>query len=175
DRPHRLIAGKERVAVRQAIRAAENAAGAVLDAVAGGVAERRLRCLDDHLDNAAGPAAILPGATRIRAEFVRLEEQRKAHFGDFEAAEFDAARRLPLAAAGPAIAGRGRAAAGPRLKEMPDKGLAAGIAIRSGRARVLALDRDAKAAAPAGHRPVGAGRRQRLDDRFDNFLAAMIG
>src|SRR5438105_15101981 len=104
-----------------------------------------------------------------------LEEQREAHFGDFEAAEFDPAGGLPFTAAGPAVAGRGRAAAGPRLKEMPDERLAAGPAIRPGRARVFALYRDAKAAAPAGHRTFGAGRRQGLDDRLDELLAAMIG
>ena len=43
------------------------------------------------------------------------------------------------------------------------------------RARVLALDRDAKAPAPAGHRAIGTGRRQRLDDGLDDLLPAMIG
>src|SRR5205823_12261933 len=130
---------------------------------------------DGHLDDTAGAAAVLPGAARIRPEFMCLEEQGGAHFGDFEAAEFDPAGGLPFTAAGPAIAGRGRAAAGPRLKEMPDKRLAAGPAIRPGRAWVLALDRDAEPAAPAGHRALRTGRCQRLDDRLDDFLAAMIG
>ena len=68
-----------------------------------------------------GPPRILAVAARIGAEFVALEEQRKAHLGDFEAAELDAARRLPLAGAGPAVAGRRGAAARPRLEEMPDE------------------------------------------------------
>ncbi len=42
-------------------------------------------------------------------------------------------------------------------------------------ARVLARDGDAEAAAPAGHGAIGTGRRQRLDDRLDDLLAAMVG
>src|SRR5205085_11833789 len=79
----------------------------------------------------------------------------------------ETAGRWPFAAAGRAGTGRGGAAAGPRLEEMPDERL---VAVT----RVLALDRDAEAAAPTGHRPLGAGRRQRLDDRLDNLLPAMI-
>src|SRR3954471_11606147 len=74
DRARRMVAGIECVAMRQAVFAAEDAAGAVPGAVAGGVADRRLFCLDDHLDDAAGAAAILPGAAGIRTEFMRLEE-----------------------------------------------------------------------------------------------------
>ena len=62
--------------------------------------------LDHHLDDPAGAAAILPVAAGIGAELVAPEEQRKAHLGDFEAAELDAARRLPLAGARPAVADR---------------------------------------------------------------------
>src|SRR5439155_15910079 len=62
------------------------------------------------------------------------------------------------------------AAAGPSLAEVPDKRLAS----RDVGAWVPALDRDAEAAAPAGHRAVGTGRRQRLDDRLDDLVAAMI-
>src|SRR5947207_2668058 len=137
DRAGFLVAGIEHVAVRLPVLAAEDAAGAVFDAVAGGVADRRFFGLDDHLDDAAGAAAILSVAARIGAELVRLEEQREPHLGHFEAAELDAAGGLPLAAAGPAIArGRG-AAARPRLEEMPDERSASG----DFRARVPALDR----------------------------------
>src|SRR5262249_43910171 len=77
------------------------------------------------------------------------------------------ARRLPLAAAGPAVAhGRG-AAAWTRLEEVPDEGPPA--------PRIAALDSDAEAAAPAGHGAVGAGRGERADDRLDDLLAAMVG
>src|SRR5207248_4223293 len=62
DRARRLVAGIERVAVRQPVLAAEDAAGAMPDPVAGGVADRRLGGLDDHVDDAAGTAAVLPGA-----------------------------------------------------------------------------------------------------------------
>src|SRR5580704_4492934 len=106
DRARVLVAGIKHVVVRRAVFAAEDAAGAVHHPVAGGVGERRLLGLDDHLDNPAGAAAIPPIAARIGAELVALEEQRKAHLGHFEAAEFDATRRLPLAGAGPAVAGR---------------------------------------------------------------------
>src|SRR5207302_10591431 len=86
DRARLVVAGIERVAVRHAIAAAEDAAGAVAHALAGGVADRRLFGLDDHLDDAAGAAAILPDAARIGTELMGLEEQRKAHLGHFEAA-----------------------------------------------------------------------------------------
>ncbi len=48
----------ERIAMRHAVGAAEDAAGPVAHAVAGGVADRRLGGLDDHLDDPAGSAAI---------------------------------------------------------------------------------------------------------------------
>jgi hypothetical protein len=58
-------------------------------------------------------------------------------------------------------------AARARMEKVPDEGTA--------RARILALDRDAEAPAPAGHRAVRAGRRERLDDRLDDFLRAVAG
>src|SRR6185437_7998339 len=167
DRARVGVAGMEEVAVRGAVFAAEDAAGAVHDAVAGGVGEAGGFGLDDHLDDPARPAAIAPVAARIGAELVGLEEQRKAHFGHFEAAELDPARRLPLAAARPAVAGRRGPAAGPGLEEMPDE--------RSVSPRVLALDRDAETAAPSGHRALRTGGGERLDDRLDDLLAAMVG
>src|SRR5262249_53975774 len=150
DRPRLSSLRVERVAMRHAVGPAENAAGAVAHAIARGVADGRRGGLDHHFEDSAGAAAVSPGATGIGAEFVATKEQREAHFGDFEAAEFDAACRLPLAGARPAIAGRRGAAARPRLEEMPDKGFAG--------TRILALDGDAKAAAPAGHRAVRTGR-----------------
>src|SRR5439155_23819413 len=161
----------KRIAMRYAVGAAEAAAGAVAHAVAGGVADGRLGGLDHHLDYPARSAAILAGAAGIRAELVAAEEQREAHLCDLEAAELDPARRLPFAGTGPAVARRRGAAAGPRLEEVPDKRLAS----RDVGAWVPALDRDAEAAAPAGHRAVGTGRRQRLDDRLDDLLADVIG
>src|SRR5579864_2195792 len=155
----------EGVAVRLAVSAAEDAAGAMAHAFAGGVADCRLRGLYDHLDDAAGAAAVLAGAAGIRAELVRLEKQRETRLGHFEAAELDAASRVPFAGAGPAVAVRRGPAARTALEEMPKE--------RPLRPRVLALDRDAEAAAPAGHRALRAGRRQRLDDRLDDLLAAM--
>src|SRR6185312_491580 len=161
------VARAQDVAVRLAVLAAEDAAGTVADAVARGVAERRLGDLDDHLEVAAGAAAELAVAAGIGAAFVAAEEEREAHFGDFQAAELDAARRLPLAAARPAIARRRGAAARSGLEEMPDELATV--------ARVLTRDGYAEAAAPAGHGAVGAGWSQRGDDRLDDLLAAMIG
>src|SRR5581483_7091064 len=167
DRPRLAVAGIKHIAVRPAVLAAKDAAGAVHYPVAGSVGQSRLGGLDHHLDDPARTAAVLPGAARIGAELVFLEEQRKARLGHFEAAELDAAGGLPLAAAGPAVARRRGAAARPRLKEMPDEGTVAP-------ARILALDGDAEAPPPAGHCPLRAGRRQRLDDRLDDLLAAMV-
>src|SRR6202030_772520 len=121
DRARRPVIGIEHIAMRQAVRAAEDAAGAVAHAVTGGVADRRLGGFDDHLDNPAGAAAEFAFTAGIGAEFVAAEEQREAHLGHFETAEFDPTGGLPFAAPGPAVARRRRSAAGPRLKEMPDE------------------------------------------------------
>ena len=61
----------------------------------------------------------------------------------------------------PSPAGRG-AAARPRLEHVPDEASAG--------ARIAALDGDAEAPTPAGHRAIRAGGRQRLDDRLDDLL-----
>ena len=106
DRAQRLPIRIKRIAMWHTVDAAEDAAGAVTHAVAGGVADRRFGGLDDHLHDPAGTAAVFAGATGIGAEFVAAEEQREAHLGDFEAAELDAARRLPLARTGPAVTRR---------------------------------------------------------------------
>ncbi len=120
-RPCRL----EPVAVRLAVLAAEHAAGAILDAVAGRVADRRLRRLDHQLEFAARAAAIAPVAAAVGAELVRRKNSGKRTSVHLEAAELDAAGRLPLAGARPAVARRRRAAAGPRLEQVPDEGLLA--------------------------------------------------
>src|ERR1700731_3542617 len=69
DGPWRRSSGIEHIAVRQAVLAAEDAAGAVAHAVAGGVADRRLGGFDDHLDNPAGAAAEFAFTAGIGAEF----------------------------------------------------------------------------------------------------------
>src|SRR4029077_12748442 len=127
--------------MRQAVRATEDPAGAVSHAVAGGVAERRLGGFDDHLDDPAGAAAIFALASGIGPELVAAEEQREAHFGHFEAAEFDPAGGLPFAGPRPAVAGWRRPAAGPRLEEVPDERLIG--------PRISALDFDGEGAPPA--------------------------
>src|SRR5215470_5870994 len=85
----------QHIMMRQAVGAAQDAAGAVARAVAGGIAERRLVGLHRHLDHAACAAAKFSLAAGIRAELVAGEEQRKARLGDLEAAEFDAAGEAP--------------------------------------------------------------------------------
>ena len=92
--------------MRHAVGATEDAAGAITHAVAGGVANSRFGSLDDHLHDPAGTAAVLASATGIGAEFMAPEEQRETHLGDFEAAELDAACRLPLPRTGPAVTRR---------------------------------------------------------------------
>ena len=118
-----------------------------------------------HLEIAAGAAAKLAVAAGIGAVLVMQEQERKAHLGHLDRAELDAAGRVPLADRVIAVAGDRAAAAGPRLEQMPDEAAA--------RARVLALDGDAEAAAPAAHDAIGAGRRQRHHDRLDDLVRAV--
>ena len=167
ERPIGAAARLHPVVVRLAVETADQAAGAVLDAVAGRVADRRLLRFDRHFELRARPAAIAAVAAAVGAELMAPEEQRKAHLVHLDAAELDAARRLPLAGGRPAVAGRGGAAAWPRLEQMPDE--------RLGCARVDALDGDAEAPPPAGHGALRTSRRQRADDRLDDLLAAVIG
>ena len=159
--------GQQAIMMRLAILAAEHAAGTVARAVARGVAFRDLFRLQHQIERHAEAAAMLAVAAGARAEFMRAEMQGKAHLGDFEAAELQPADRMPFADRRPAVAARRRAAAGPRLEQMPDEILAG--------ARVLALDCDPEPPAPAGHRALRAGRRQRLHDGFDDFIRGMAG
>src|SRR6185436_133366 len=88
-------------------------------------------------------------------------------FGDLDAAEFQASDAVPLADRRIAIAARRRAAPRPRLEHVPDE--IASVA------RILALDGDAEAAAPTRHGARWTGRRQRLDDSFNDFVGGMDG
>src|SRR5262249_43211501 len=104
DRARRAPGGMHEVTMRRAVGAAENSAGAVARAGAGGVGDRRLLRFDREREQparAAAKGAVAPG---IRAELVARKEQRKPRLGHFEAAELDAAGRMPLAGAGPAVA-----------------------------------------------------------------------
>ena len=159
--------GQQAIVMRLAVLAAEHAAGAMARAIARRVAFRDLFRLQHQIERHAEAAAKLAVAAGAGAEFMVAEMQGKAHLGDFEAAELQPADRMPLADRRPAVAARRRAAAGPRLEQMPDEILAG--------ARVFALDRDPEPAAPAGHRALRAGRRQRLHDRLDDFIRGMAG
>src|SRR5208282_3805518 len=74
ERARRPALGAQHIVVRQPVLAAEEAAGAVAHAVAGGVAKRRLRGLHHDLEIDSGTAAVLPVAARARAELVFAEE-----------------------------------------------------------------------------------------------------
>ena len=137
------------------------------EAVSGGVGDGVSIGLDHHFQVDAGTAAVFAVAAAIGPEFVGAEMQREAGLGHFDAAELQAARRVPLAGVVPAIAAGGRAAAGPGMEQVPDEGFAV--------ARVLALNGDAQAPPPARHGFVGAGFGQRHDDRFDDFVGAVAG
>src|SRR5262245_16022003 len=90
-------------------------------AVAGGVAlggpVRLHPELQDRADSAAEPAV----ARRARPELMTREEQRKARLRDLDAAELDAAGGLALAGRLPPVTHRRRAAAAPRVEEVPDE------------------------------------------------------
>src|SRR5262245_24338280 len=88
------------------------------------------------------PAGNCRAPVGAGAELVALEEERKARFRHFDAAELDPARGLTLARRLPAVARRRGAAAAARVEKMPDE--------RALGARVLARDGDAEAARPAG-------------------------
>ena len=111
-------------------------------AVARGVADAPAFAISSTRSSATpSPPRELPVAAGAGAEFMTAEVQRKAHLGDLDAAELEAADRVPLADRRPAVAAGRRAAAGPRLEHVPDE-IAAG-------ARVLALDRDAGSGGPS--------------------------
>src|SRR5512145_239390 len=163
----RMTVGEQAVAVRAPVLAASHAARPVPDAVARGVGARELPGLDDELQHRADAAAVAPLAPGVGQELVAAEEEREADLGDLQAAELDAARGLPLAGRRPAIPGRGGATAGPSLEHVPDEGAAG--------AGMGALQRDAEAPPPAGHRALRTGAGQRLDDGLGDLLGAVIG
>src|SRR5688500_9969600 len=110
--------------MRLAVCPAEQAAGAVFDAVARRIAHRGLRGLDNKLELSAWSAPVPTVATAVGPELMPAEVEREAHLLYLYAAELDAACRLPLAGARPAVAGRRTPAARTRLEQVPDEGLA---------------------------------------------------
>src|SRR3954447_3850744 len=93
------------------------------------------------------------------------EMQGKSCLRYLDAAELDAADRVPFADRGPAVAARRGAAAGTGLEHMPDE-------VSSG-ARIFSLDRDAEAPAPSRHGAIRAGCGERLDDCLDDLIRGM--
>src|SRR6266567_2466515 len=145
--------------MRFAVFAAEHPAGTMTRAIARAIAARGLFGFQHEIKRNAKPAAKLPAAAGPGAEFVMAEVQGKTHLGNLDAAELEAADRVPLADRRPAVAAGRRAAARAGMKHVPDE-------IASG-SRVFTLDRDPEAPAPSRHRALRAGRRQCLDDGFD--------
>src|SRR5215813_5457487 len=162
-----LAFGDHDVAVRQAILAAEDAVRRMAHAIACGVALGGLGGLHAQPEHGADAAAELPVALGVGAELVALEEEGKARFRYFDAAELDPARGLALARRLPAVARRRGAAAAARVEEMPDE--------RALGARVLTRDGDAEAARPPGQGALGAGAGQRLDHGLRDFLRTVVG
>src|ERR1043166_6412562 len=117
DHARRAAGGVQNVMMRRAVGAAENPAGAMACAVAGGVGERWLLYLDRESEQPARLAAERAVAAGGRAGLMARKEQRKARLGDLQAAELDAAGRMPLARAGPAVARRRGAAPRARLTQ----------------------------------------------------------
>src|SRR5215208_3285742 len=152
--------------MRLAVLPAQNAAGAVLRAVTGGIADSRRCYLDGEFEIPTRAAAKSPVAATVRPELVAPEEKREADLSNLQAAELDTSCGLPLACAWPAVAGRRCAAPGSGLEQVPDE--------RFARARIDTLYRNAEPAAPARHGTLRAGRGERLDDCFNDLLAAAI-
>ena len=159
--------GLQPVPMRPAILATGEAARAILDAIACGVAQSRAFRFDDKLEFSARTSAMATVTPAVGTELVAAKVQGKAHLLHLEAAKLDAASGLPFASPRPTISRRRSAAARSSLKQMPEE--------RPAVAWIHALYRHAKAPAPAGHRPLGAGRRQGADDRLDNLLPTMVG
>src|SRR5262245_11507621 len=111
-------------------------------AVARGVALGGLGGLHAQPEHGADATAEPPVALGLRAEHVALDDERKARFRHFDAAELYPARGLAVTRRLPAVTRRRGAAAAARVEEMPDE--------RALGARVLARDGDAEAARPAG-------------------------
>ena len=77
--------------------AAEHAAGAMTRAIARSIAARGFFSFQHEIKRNAETAAKLPVAAGPGAEFMMAEVQGKAHLGNLDAAEFDAADRVPFA------------------------------------------------------------------------------
>src|SRR3954463_11418417 len=107
--------------MRRAVLAAEHAARPITHALARGIAARGLCDLQHHVEGNAETAAELAVAAGAGAEFMMAEVERKAHFGDLDAAEFQASYAMPLADRRIAVAARRRAPTRPRLEHVPDE------------------------------------------------------
>ena len=81
----------QHVAVRLAVVAAGETARAIAHAVAGGVRNARTPRSRSRVELRARAAAMLSGAAGVGPQLVSDEVQRKARFGDLDAAELDAA------------------------------------------------------------------------------------
>src|SRR5207247_8139831 len=97
QRARRAAAREQPVAVRQPVRAAEDAVRGMTRAVARGVRHAVFRRVHAQAEHGAHAAAVPAVACRVGAELVPLERQREAHLGHLDRAELDPAHRLALA------------------------------------------------------------------------------
>ena len=113
--------------------------------------------------DAAGAAAVLPVAAGIRAGTRGVRKNS----GKRTSVTSRLPNLMPPAACHSPAPGQPSPAG-----EAPPPGRAWNMCQMNGclRARIRALDGDAEAPPPAGHRAIRAGRRQRLDDRLDDLL-----
>src|SRR5215207_2274875 len=128
--------------------ATENSCGSIANALTCGMG--KARHLDLEVHRGAQTAAILSVTARTGAELMGLEQKWKAGLGHFDAAELDAADRMPFARSRPAISGWGCPGPGTGVEHVPDEPATG--------ARVFSCDRDAEAAPPPCHCPIRTGR-----------------
>ena len=116
-----LTIGEQAVDVRLARLAAAQPIGRIDYPIASGVEERHLVAFVDHRERGAQTATPGAIATRVRAEFVVLDEEGKTLFGEFHTGAADTTRHVDLADVGPAVTALRRAATTTRVEEMPDE------------------------------------------------------
>src|ERR1041385_102730 len=113
DHARHTIGGVQNVVMWRTIRSAQYPAGAMARAIACRVGNRGLLCFDHESQESPRSPTKCAVSAGIRPEFMTRKEQRKSRLGYFQAAEFDAAGRMPLARARPTVARRRGAAARP--------------------------------------------------------------
>ena len=117
--------------------------------------------------SAARAAAMRPSPPLSGRNSWRLKMQRKAHLGTSMLPNL----MPPAACHSPAPGQPSPAGEPPPPGRAWNRCQMNGLPVRGS----MPCDGDAEAPAPARHRPLGACRRQRPDDRLDDLLAAVVG